>query len=550
MTEMAPTPPNILWITTHDINPDLGCYAGVWPGAEYAHTPHLDALAAMGVRYDNAFSVAPVCAPSRSAIITGMFPTAIGTMHMRSKAVPPPEVRCFSEYLRAAGYYCTNNASTDYQFPTPVTAFDAFGPQAHWRNRPDPSQPFFATFHGTLTHESQIHANDVQFEKQTIPLTPPDRHDPANAPLPPYYPDTPVFRQAWARYADLITATDYWVGDLLRQLEEDGLAETTLVVFWSDHGAGFPRAKRYPYESGLHEPLIVRWPGRLPSGTARTDLVYLMDLAATMLVVAGVPIPDHMHAQPLFDAHGRLHATPRQYLFGHRDRMDEQEDTIRTVRDQRFRYLRNYHPDRPYLQHHEYADQMSTWRELRRLRFEEANQLAIGQMPSLLTPTQRHFVATTKPLEELYDLLTDPHETNNLADDPTYADDLQRLRRALKEWQQTYGDLGLLTEAELLARWWPNGEQQITTAPAIQLTDGRVVAVCATAGASIGWTTDPPGDMQASSVFSRIAGDPDTGGRRWNLCSQPFIPNPGVTMWFRAQRLGYRASQDIAFRVE
>src|ERR687893_2735576 len=165
MSQFEARRPNILWITTHDISPDLGCYAGVWPGAEYAHTPNLDRLAAEGARYDNAFAVAPVCAPSRSAIITGMYPTAIGTMHMRSRAVPPPEVRCFPEYLRAAGYYCTNNAFTDHQFQTPVSVYDDFGPQAHWRNRPDPDQPFFATFHGMITHESQIHVTDELFAK-------------------------------------------------------------------------------------------------------------------------------------------------------------------------------------------------------------------------------------------------------------------------------------------------------------------------------------------------------------------------------------------------
>jgi uncharacterized sulfatase len=551
MSERRMSRPNILWITTHDINPDLGCYAGVWPGAEYARTPNLDRLAAEGARYDHAFAVAPVCAPSRSAIITGMFPTAIGTMHMRSKAAPPPEVRCFPEYLRAAGYYCTNSGFTDHQFQTPVTVYDDFGPQAHWRNRPDSAQPFFAAFHGLLTHESRIHAGDEQFAEIAARLAPEERHDPATAPVPPYYPDTPVFRQVWARYADLITATDHWAGDLLGQLVEDGLADDTLVVFWSDHGVGLPRAKRWPYESGLREPLIVRWPGKIAPGTARPELVYLMDLAPTMLAAAGLPIPAHMHARPLFDAQGRPPAEPRRYIFGHRDRMDEAEDTVRTVRDRRFRYIRNYHPDRPYLQHHEYADQMSTWRELRRLRFEEANQIAIGQPPDRLTPTQRRFLATTKPNEELYDLLADPHETANLADDPRYADDVQRLRDELERWQQTYGDLGLLPEAELIERWRPGGAFQMTEPPTVRVEDGRLVAACATPGASIAWTTDPPGQPPppgeaAPPSLGGVTGDPDTGGRRWRLYSGPFVPPDGATLWFRAQRLGYRASADVA----
>jgi uncharacterized sulfatase len=368
--------------------------------------------------------------------------------------------------------------------------------------------------------------------------------------LPPYYPDTPVFRRVWARYADLITALDHWAGDLLRQLAEDGLAGNTLVVFWSDHGVGLPRAKRYPYESGLREPLLMRWPGRLAPGTARRDFVYLMDLAATMLAVAGVPVPAHLHAQPLFDARGRPAASPRQYIFGHRDRMDEQEDTMRTARDQRFRYIRNDHPDRPYMQHHEYADQMSSWRELRRLRFEEANQLALGETPNRLTPLQRRFLASSKPPEELYDLLADPHETTNLAADPRYAGDLARLRTALETWQRTYGDLGLLPEADLIARWRPDGVMLVTATPAIQLKeDGRLVVTCATDGASIGWTTDPPGAPEALPFISRATGHPETGGRHWHLYSGPFTPPAGVMLWFRAQRLGYHASQDVAYTV-
>jgi uncharacterized sulfatase len=480
-----------------------------------------------------------------------MFPTAIGTMHMRSRAVPPPEVHCFPEELRAAEYYCTNNAFTDYQFETPVTVFDDFGPQAHWRNRPDPDQPFFGSFHGMATHESQIYTNDEQFARNTSRLAPEERHDPAFAPVPPYYPDTPAFRQAVARYSDLITAMDYWVGDILGQLEEDGLADNTLVVFWSDHGRGFPREKRWPYEAGLHVPLIVRWPGKIAPGTVHTELVCLIDLAATMLAVAGVPVPEYMHARPLFDAQGQACAEPRQYIFGHRDRMGETEDTVRTVRDARFHYMRNYHPDRPYMQHQEYADQTSTWKELRRLRFAEAQQLTQGLLPSLASPAQRHFLATTKPVEELYDVLVDPHEITNLAADPAYSEDLQRLRDELDRWEQLYPDLGLIPETELLQRWRPAGAFTRTERPSVRVEGGRIIATCATEGASIGWTTDPPESPQAPnareepSLSREFVGDPDIGGRSWHLYSGPFDAPNRATLWFRAHRLGYLASEDV-----
>lgn len=542
--------PNILWISTHDISPDLGCYRGVWPGAEYASTPNLDQLAGDGARYDNAFAVAPVCAPSRSAIITGMYPTAIGTMHMRSRAVPPPEVRCFPEYLRAAGYYCTNNFFTDFQFSLPVTVWDACDAQAHWRNRPDPDQPFFAVFHGMLTHESQIFASDEQYARNTALLSPEQRHDPAAAPLPPYYPDTAVMRQAWARYSDNISAMDHWAGALLRQLDEDGLAERTLVVFWSDHGRGLPRAKRWPYEAGLHEPLLIRWPGVIAPGTVRSELVSLIDLAPSMLAAAGLAVPEQMHGQPLFDAQGRPAATPRRYVFGHRDRMDETEDTMRTARDERFRYIRNYHPDRPYAQHLDYAESMPTWRELRRLRFEEMTLRGKGEVPNLLTPAQRLFLASSKPAEELYDLRNDPHEVRNLAADHHYTDDLVRLRAALEQWQQAYGDLGLLPEEELIEHWRPGGVHPITAPPDVRMVNGRVSATCATEGASIAWTADPPTTDAPQSPFgqamSEVIGAPKPDGRVWHVYTGP-IADEGQTRWFRGCRIGYLDSEDVPF---
>ena len=547
--------PNILWISTHDINPHLSCYAGIYPHAEYAHTPNLDQLAAEGVRYDNAVATTPVCGPSRSAIITGMYPTAIGTMHMRTKALPPPEVRPIPEYLRAAGYYCTNSAFTDYQFHTPATVFDDFGPQAHWRNRSDPDQPFFAMFHGMVTHESQIYTDDERFEANTSRLKPEERHEPDAAPVPPNYPDTAVFRTAIARYNDLITAMDYWVGDILQQLEEDGLAENTLVIFWADHGRGFPREKRWPYECGLRVPLIVRWPGKISPGTAQTAPTCTMDLAATTLATAGLPVPAYMNAQPLFDAQGSF-AQPRQFVFSHRDRMGETEDTVRTVRDGRFRYMRNYHPDRPYMQHQHYADQTTTtWKELRQLRFQEAGQLNLGFAPSLLTPAQRQFMNSTKPEEELYDLQADPHETNNLAADPTYAADLQRLRDALAQWHADFPDLGLIPENDLLQQWRPDGRFSQTAPPELKIAAGKVTASCPTEGAVIGWTAVPPQPQAAEDSeflknFGNAVGNPEGDGRSWQIYTGPIAVENGRNLYFRAHRIGYLPSKDVALQPE
>jgi N-sulfoglucosamine sulfohydrolase len=538
------TRPNVLWISTHDINPHLGCYRGVYPGAEYAVTPRLDRLAAEGVRYDNAFASAPVCAPSRSAIYTGCHPTAIGTMHMRTKAVPPPEVRLFPEYFRAAGYYTTNNWFTDFQVQTPGTVFDDCSATAHWRDRPSADTPFFATFHGMITHESQIYLDDEAFAAATSRVRPDERHDPAGAPIPPYHPDTPVFRQAWARYADLITEMDSWAGGILDQLAEDGLAGNTIVVFWSEHGLGMPRGKRWAHESGLREPLILRWPGVLLPGRHRTELVHLLDLAPTMLEVCGIGVPEHMHGRPFLDRSGAFLA-PNEYVYGGRDRMDEQEDTARTVRDARYRYVRNLHPDRPGMGHCDYADHTATWREFRRLAFEEAGQLALGVPRDRLTRLQRSVVASSKPAEELYDLVEDPHETHDLARDPAHAGTLERLRSALDDWTARYGDLGLLPEDELVERWRPGGRPYPTAAPRVTARDGRLEARCATPGASIGWTTDPPGEPPRQDPMGATIGMPEPDGRHWRLYTGPVAPMGADRIWFRAWRLGHEPSEDV-----
>ncbi|WP_431219908.1 sulfatase family protein [Leifsonia xyli] len=543
MTVTSDRHPNIVWISTHDINPDLGCYAGVWPGAEYAVTPNLDALAARGVRFDNAFAAAPICAPSRSAIITGCFPTAIGTMHMRAKAVPPPEVRLLPEILREAGYYCTNNWFTDFQLDLPEIAFDECSRTAHWRNRPDPETPFFAAFHGMATHESQLYVDDETFATVTADVPHAARHDPAAAPLPPYYPDEPAFRTAWARYSDLITQMDHWAGGILAELEEDGLLEDTIVVFWSDHGKGMPRAKRWPNESGLREPLIVSWPGRIPAGTVAEGLVHTMDLAPTMLRLVGIDIPAGMHGVPLFAADGEPVAEPNAYTYGGRDRQGEAEDRSRTVRDARFRYIRNDFPDKPAMIHTEYPDAFPTWAAYRRLSSAEAQQRARGERPSALEPLQRAVVAQSKPAEELYDILADPHETTNLATEPAYADDLTRLRGALADWADRYGDLGLLPEEELEELWRPGGARRRTAEPIAAVADGILTAHVETAGAVLGWTTGAPGEERAADPLAGAFGSATADRRTWHHYSGPVAVEAPVRV--RAWRLGYEPSAEV-----
>ena len=432
-------PPNFLWISTEDISAHLGCY-----GDPHANTPNLDQLAREGVRYSQAFVVAGVCAPCRSSVITGIYPTTLGTQHMRCRARLPAAVKCFTQYLRAAGYYCTNSSKTDYQFKVPVEAWDQSSGRAHWRNRPDPQQPFFAVFNYTTTHESRI-ASDQRYQQATESLPQRLFHDPAKlTTLPPYYPDTPVTRKDWARNYDLISAMDRQAGELLKQLKQDGLLDNTIVIFWSDHGIGLPRGKRWLYDSGMHVPMIVRIPealrvkGQGKPGTVNDELVSLIDLAPTLLNLAGIEIPEVMQGRAFL---GENLSPPRNYVYGARDRMDERYDIIRAVRDQRYKYLRNYEPFKAYYQYMNTPEKGASMRELRRVH-------ALGKLP----PAAERFMADHKPVEELYDLTTDPHEVRNLANSPKHRSILKRMREAHLEWVLETRDLGLLPEPEIVRR--------------------------------------------------------------------------------------------------
>ena len=430
--------PNILWLSTEDISPHLGCY-----GDPHAITPTLDRLAGEGVLYSNAFTTAGVCAPNRTCIITGMYQSSIGGHHMRCKTILPDNIQCFPVYLAEAGYYCTNNSKTDYNFEWPRSVWHESGGKAHWRNRAE-GQPFFAVFNFTGTHEGTIRATGSTYDALTKRLTPDQRQDPDKLTLPPYYPDTSVSRNDWKKNYELITAMDYWVAEMLGQLEEDGLADDTIVFFWSDHGVGLPRAKRWLYDSGTHVPLIVRVPAKFRAGSQAApgvvddQLVSSIDFAPTVLNLAGVEIPPHMQGRVFL---GENLTSPRKYVYGARDRMDERYDIIRMVRDHRYRFIRNYEPFKAYYQYMNTPEGGPTMQELRRLH-------ALGQLPA----AAEFFMAETKPVEELYDLENDPHEINNLADSPEHQEILLRMRAAHVKWILATKDLGLIPEPEIVRR--------------------------------------------------------------------------------------------------
>ena len=522
--------PNILWVSFEDTNPYYGCY-----GDLVARTPNLDRLAADGCRWPNAFSTTGVCAPSRSAIITGMYPISIGTHHMRTThanpntkgapmpyhAVVPHYVRCFTEYLRAAGYYCTNNVKTDYQFEPPVTAWDELSTKAHWRNRPDADQPFFAVFNPTRTHESGMWEDKC----------PEPTFDPSRIELPPYFPDTPKVRAAMARMYTNIEESDRELGRLLGQLEEDGLADNTIVFHWSDHGP-LPRGKRWPYDSGIHVPMIVRWPGGIAPGSVSDDLVSTVDLGPTVLSLTGIEIPWHMQGQAFLGDQAR---PPREYVYASRDRYDESYDMIRAVRDKRLKYIRNYYPQQPYLLFIPYRNRHPIMQEMWRLHLE-----------GKLSGPQKLMFQASRPVDELYDTAADPYEVNNLADDPAHEGGLIRLRDALDAWLDEVGDMGRMSEAEMVRRWWPNGRQPQTAQPFfVPINAGNpgqstasggvykspvlIQLYCATQGASLTYTFESGAES------------------RWLLYTDPIrLPEGETAVRAKATRIGYKESDEAA----
>ena len=416
--------PNILWLSSEDHGPQMGCY-----GDRYATTPHIDELARRGLRYAHAWSNAPVCAPARTTIISGLYATSTGSEHMRSEVALPEGFRLFPNYLRETGYYCTNNSKEDYNLKSTGEVWDESSPEAHWKNRVE-NQPFFAVFNSTLSHESRLRGPS----HQAI-------HDPATVRVPAYHPDTPEVRRDWARYHDTVTAADAAAGERLRELEAAGLSEETIVFYWGDHGSGMPRSKRFPGNSGLRVPLIVHIPEafrhlRPPdyeAGGVSDRLVAFVDFAPTVLSLAGIRPPDWMQGTAFLGEH---QVAGRAFNHGFRGRMDERHDLVRSVSDGRHVYLRNYLPHLPHGQHIAYQFETPTtriWKDL--------------HDKGKLTPAQSAFWEPRAP-EELYDLETDPDEVRNLAGSEAHLGVLERMRRAHLEQILAIRDTGFLPEGE------------------------------------------------------------------------------------------------------
>lgn len=421
-----PDRPNLLWFIADDPSPYIGAY-----GDPAARTPTIDQLAADGILFETAYCPAPVCAPSRFAYLTGVHPESAGPAHhMRAVAHLPATIRGFPEYLRQSGYYTTNNSKTDYNAEVDLAAtWDDSGDTAHWRNRPA-GAPFFAQFTSMTTHESQLFA------------APDGATRPEDVQVPAYLPDTPTVRRDLARYHDRVTQMDAELATRLAELEEDDLAEDTIVVFFSDNGGVLPFSKRYVAEHGLRIPLVVKVPQRWehlapePPGSRVSAPVHGVDLPLTALAVAGVPAPDHMKGWAFLGSDVQW----RRYTYGQRDRMDERYDMQRAVRDERYLYVRNYMPHRPYGQHNAFMWQLPSYQEWERLHLD-------GELEEVSEGFWRE-----KPSEELYDLRDDPDGVENLIDrdDGELSDVRHRLRRALDRHLVRTNDNGFIPEGHAL----------------------------------------------------------------------------------------------------
>lgn len=445
-----PSRPNILWLIAEDLGPHLGCY-----GTTQVWTPNLDRLAAEGMRFTRAYTTAPVCSASRSAFMTGMYQTTIGAHNHRSHIddgyTLPAGVRVLSDWLRPVGYFTANiralpppidfegTGKNDWNFAYAGKPYDS----DKWSDL-KAHQPFYAQINFQETHRK---FQTVLTEGRSFPA--PRRADPAKVDLPPYYPDHPEARADWANYLDAATELDRKVGEILAQLERDGLADNTVVIFFGDNGAAHVRAKQWCYESGLIVPLIVRWPKALPPpagfkpGAISDQLIEAIDLPATTLALAGAKLPPAMQGRAFL---GDRAGPPRAYAFGARDRCDETVDRIRTVRDGRYRYIRNFMPERPFLQHNGYKEATYPMIALMRRLHAEGK----------LDPVQEVLMAPRRPEEELYDLEADPHEVRNLAasPDPGHQSVRRRLAAVLDRWIEDTADRGRTPEPPEIAEYW------------------------------------------------------------------------------------------------
>lgn len=518
--------PNILLIMAEDMSARVGAF-----GDDVAVTPNLDRLASTSIRYPNTFTTAGVCAPSRASHILAVHQMSVGAQHMRTRSfkespyrsVPPAHIKAYPELLRRQGYYTFTSSKLDYQFSNasagsgPFSIWDYEGRQPTWQGRAE-GQPFYGFVTLKQTHEGQLFPDAVATNNATGTRS--QVVNPDQVLLPPYYPDHAAIRADIAQHYNNIFTMDQMVGKLLRQLEEDGLADNTIVIWTTDHGDGLPRGKREIYDSGIKVPLMVHWPTGLKpagvnSGSIDKKLISFVDIGPSVLTLAGIPVPDYMHgsAQLVPDA------TPkRDYIYAAKDRLDGFNFRERAVRDGQFKYILNLQPDRAGATHIAYRDQLATMQTL-------WQQFAAGK----LNAAQRFWFGS-RPAEELYDIDSDPHEINNLADSAQQVATLARMRRALLDWRGVIGDLSETAELEMAKNFWPNGEQPVTNTPQILINKvGTASIVPSTVHDSVGYRVN---------------------GGAWNLYSKPLSLPKNAILEAKSVRYGWAESPVIRVSIE
>ena len=520
-------PLNVVWISCEDMGPILGSY-----GNDIIKTPNLDKLASEGVRYTNAYSTVGVCAPSRFSIITGMYPARLGAHNMRTgdyhnyktpeevshrknigvidkegknipeyEVVPPTHVKPFTEILRTKGYYCANNFKCDYQFNAPFTAWDEVSSTVSYRDAPK-DKPFFYVWNTLLTHESRI------WERSNQPLT----VNPEDIIIPSYFPDIPEVRNDIARKYSNIEAMDKKVGELMNQLEEDGMLDNTIIMFWSDHGGNLLRQKRAVGNSGLNVPLIIRYPNKMDAGKVDERIVSLMDLGPTVLSLLNIEPPKHYDGKAIA---GSYEDIPREYAFGTADRFDESTDMQRSVLDGRYVYVKNFLPELPLIYRNKYRERITMNSKL--IQMDSLN---------MLEGDAAYIFMKTKPVEEFYDLANDPYEVHNIIDNPKYSKRINDFRAALENWQKEINDQGFIAENKLVKSFWPNMIQPKTENVDFKIgDDGLYELTTLTNGASIGYQIDEK-----------------IGTNSWSLYHEPIRVGDKQRIVARAIRIGYKAS--------
>lgn len=506
---------NILCITCEDISPFVGSF-----GDKVAKTPNLDNFAKESIRFSRMFTTVGVSAPSRSALITGMYPSSIGANNMRSYVLPnerkgkttpmyevvlPEGVKCFTEYLRDAGYYCTNNVKTDYQFAPPLTAWDENNNKAHWKNRPA-SMPFYSVFNLEVSHESRI------WLRANEPLT----TQPEEVILPPYYPDNAVTRRDMAIMYSNITEMDRQFGEKIQELKDAGLYENTIIIWYSDNGGPLPNMKRSIYERGTLVPFMIHFPDNYRAGEMDDRLCMFPDIPATILSVAGIQPPKLMQGKAFL---GKYATSSRNYIYGARDRMDEQRDKQGAVRDKRFRYVRNYMPEKAGYMPVAYRLQIPIMRNLVELYKADS-----------LNEVQKRWFEAPRAAEEFYDVQTDPHELNNLINNPAYSPDITRLRKEYQHWLKKYNPQWMQSEEDIISEFMPLGKQLKVEKPKINIKNRKVSFSSKTKGVSFAY---------------QLNGNAYGKSENWYKYSVPFTLPQNAKITVISVRAGYINSEMV-----